>query len=242
MGQVILLADHLERRRQRRAGAPGRLERNGSRVAGAPGRPERNRPRVAADSFGEPASAGVHASFFLDLGCPFSYFAAERVERWLGGARWLALDARALGGEEVERNARWRSAAEARAVELRLPLSWPPLPLDTRAARRVAALAAGLGAGPRFALAAARLAFCGGFDLARPGALADAGAAAGIARPLALAAARDPALDEAALAGAALLRAAGVRRLPALCLEGRWLCGERELAAAIPWRPALSAS
>jgi 2-hydroxychromene-2-carboxylate isomerase len=229
MGQLIFLTDHAGRKRARRAaalGSPGRGQAHGAeRVADVP----------------VPPAAGARPSFFLDLGCPFSYFAAERLERWLGDANWLALDARALGGGTV-RDAAWRSAAEARAAELRLPLSWPPLPLDTLAAHRVAAVAAAGGAGFRFALAAARLAFCGGFDLGRPGALAEAGAAAGMSRSLTLAAARDPALDDPALAGAALLRAAGVRQLPALCLEDRWLCGERELAAAFPWRSARSAS
>ena len=64
-----------------------------------------------------------------------------------------------------------------RAVELRLPLVWPDgFPVAAPSALRAAAYAAEIGAGARFALAASRLAFCGGFDLEDPEILAEAAA------------------------------------------------------------------
>ena len=66
-------------------------------------------------------------------------------------------------------------------MALRLPLVWPDrLPRRARGRSRAAAYAAEIGAGARFALAASRLAFCGGFDLDDPETLAEAAAAAGI--------------------------------------------------------------
>ena len=64
---------------------------------------------------------------------------------------------------------------------MRLPLVWPEhFPRETPAALRAASHAAEIGAGCRFALAARRLAFCGGFDLEGPEILAEAAAAASL--------------------------------------------------------------
>ncbi len=65
------------------------------------------------------------------------------------------------------------------------PLIWPePFADGGVRARRAASFACELGAGAAFALAAGRLAYCGGFDLDDPETLAEAAAAAGL--PLAL--------------------------------------------------------
>ena len=59
-----------------------------------------------------------------------------------------------------------RALAEREARAVRLPLVWPDqFPANTRHALRAASYAAENGAGASFALAAMRLAFCGGFDL-----------------------------------------------------------------------------
>ena len=64
---------------------------------------------------------------------------------------------------------------------MRLPLIWPePFSDGGRRARRAASFACELGAGAAFALAAGRLAYCGGFDLDDPETLAEAAAAAGV--------------------------------------------------------------
>ena len=101
-------------------------------------------------------SARSTSAFFFDLACPFSYLAAERVERVLGEADWVPVASfgmRAVGGED---SARFRREAEQRAVGLRLPLVWPDrLGAGVPSALRAASFAAECGAGARFALAAA---------------------------------------------------------------------------------------
>ena len=100
---------------------------------------------------------------------------------------------------------------------------------------RAAAYAAEIGAGARFALAASRLAFCGGFDLEDPEILAEAAAAAGVPLDECLAAAGDPARDARLHATArAPCARAGSRDLPAIRIGRRWLWGEQMLSEARP--------
>jgi len=173
-------------------------------------------------------------AFFYDVACPFSYLVAEGVERVLGEVEWVPAPAVGLDG-----GARWtrfeaaREAAERRAEEMRLPLVWPEnFPANTRHALRAASYAAEQGHGANFALAATRLAFCGGFDLEDPEILAVAASAAGLSIPGCLTAARDPSRDHTLWATARGLRARGVRRLPAVRLGRRWLEGEHLLESA----------
>src|SRR5436190_24399587 len=103
---------------------------------------------------------GQRPAFYFDLACPFSYLAAERVERLLGEAEWVP----APGGLPPSQDA--FAAASERAAALRLPLVWPErFPCFVRGAMRACVYAGDAGAGARFALAAFRLAFCGGYDL-----------------------------------------------------------------------------
>jgi 2-hydroxychromene-2-carboxylate isomerase len=179
------------------------------------------------------ASSGHTAAFFFDLACPFSYLAAERVERTLGDAEWIPAASTHLGGLEWAQSPSVRREAELRASELRLPLVWPDgFPAAAPSALRAAAYAAEVGAGSRFALAASRLAFCGGFDLTDPEILAEAAAAAGVPLDECLAAAGDPSRDGPLHATARGLISRGVRELPAVRVGHRWLGGERALAAA----------
>jgi len=176
-------------------------------------------------------------AFFFDLGCPFSYLAAERVERLLGSVAWIPTSSVAL-----HRGSRWSDArasalarlrAEERARELRLPLVWPErFPAGVPMALRAAAHAAQLGAGAEFALAAVRLAYCGGFDLEDPETLAEAAAAAGMTLEQCLGAAGDLAHDGALNATARSLMRCGVRELPAVRVAGRYIAGERHLPEA----------
>jgi len=99
-------------------------------------------------------------------------------------------------------------------------------------ALRAAAHAAQIGAGGAFALAAVRLAYCGGFDLEDPETLAEAAAAAGIKLDICLRAAGDPAYDGELLATARGLMRHGVRELPAVRLGARYIAGERRLPEA----------
>ena len=177
------------------------------------------------------------AAFHFDLACPFSYLALERVERLLPGVRWRPTIADALHrGDPWADDAAGavaREAAERRAHELRLPLSWPAEHARTaRGAMRAAHHAAELGRGGEFALAAARLAYCGGFDLNDPEVLAEAAAAAGIPLDTCLRAAGDVARDGPLEQAGRRLLASGADRLPAIRVGRVLHCGEAQVAQA----------
>jgi 2-hydroxychromene-2-carboxylate isomerase len=126
-----------------------------------------------------------------------------------------------------------RSRAEARARALHLPLVWPDrFPGASPCAQRACAFACELGAGGAFALAASRLAFCGGFDLEDPETLAEAAAAAGVPLEECLAAAGETWRDGELEATARHLHAHGVTELPAIRIRGRWIQGESGLLVA----------
>jgi 2-hydroxychromene-2-carboxylate isomerase len=181
--------------------------------------------------------APVTTAFHFDLACPFTYLALERVERHLPGVRW-----RPTISDALHRGNPWavdppgseaRAAAERRATQLRLPLSWPPdHPSSARSAMRAAHYAAAIGRGGPFALAAARLAFCGGFDLNDPEVLAEAAAAADIGLDACLQAAGDVARDGPLEEAGRKLLAAGADRLPAIRVGRVLHCGESSVAQA----------
>lgn len=188
--------------------------------------------------------ARTASAFCFDVCCPLCYLTAECVERTLGGVEWVAVDGSALrepgsaqiADEPCRRVLRERAEAHARA--LRLPLLWPDaLPGTARCAQRACAFACELGAGPSFALAVSRLAFCGGFDLEDPETLAEAAAAAGVPLGGCIAAAGEAWRDEGLADAAAALRACGVAELPALRIDGCWLVGEAGLLTAVGGDP-----
>jgi 2-hydroxychromene-2-carboxylate isomerase len=124
-------------------------------------------------------------------------------------------------------------AVEARAAQLRMPLVWPErFPAEVPAAMRMAAYAAESGRGAAFALAAGRLAYCGGFDLEDPEILAEAAAAAGLGLDPCLAAARDESRDGALEDAGRRLLAAGADMLPALRVGNALFWGEERVAEA----------
>jgi 2-hydroxychromene-2-carboxylate isomerase len=173
----------------------------------------------------------VGPTFFYDVACPFSYLIAERVERVLGEVEWVPAPAVGLDG-----GARWvrfdatRELAERYARSARLPLVWPDrFPGTTPRALRAASYAGENGAGAGFALAAARLAFCGGYDIEDPEILGIAAAAARLSPKRCLRAARDPERDRPLWATARGLHRRGVRALPSLRLGRRFIEGDRIL-------------
>jgi 2-hydroxychromene-2-carboxylate isomerase len=178
----------------------------------------------------------LRAEFFFDLACPFTYLVCERVDRAFGSVRWTPASHTALrrGLPAPDDLARVRRAAGQRAAELRMPLSWPEgFPADVPAAMRVAGHAAAQGRGAAFALAAGRLAFCGGFDLDDPEILAEASAAAGLTLGDCLRAAGDRRRDAAVEEAGRRLLAAGADRLPALRVGRALYWGESQVAAAV---------
>jgi 2-hydroxychromene-2-carboxylate isomerase len=184
-----------------------------------------------------PHQRRIKVEFLFDLACPFTYLAAERVERAFDAVTWTpasatALRAGSLASDEVAL-AGVRTAAEQRARELRLPLIWPESwPADVPAAMRVASYAAEAGRGAAFVLAAGRLAFCGGFDLDDPEILAEAAAAAGIRLDECLRAAGDARRDGGMEASGRRLLAAGADRLPVLRIGRSLVWGEQRVGAA----------
>jgi 2-hydroxychromene-2-carboxylate isomerase len=193
------------------------------------------------------AGASRRAEFFFDLASPFTYLAAERVDRAFEDVVWTPASSAALlrgppAGEAAGLDG-LRRAAEERAAGLRLPLSWPErFPAEVPASMRVAARAAELGRAGNFVLAAARLAFCGGFDLEDPEILAEASAAAGIVLDDCLTAARDGARDGRMEAAARRLLAVGAERLPALRVGRTLHWGEDRVSdAALAARTAAAA-
>jgi 2-hydroxychromene-2-carboxylate isomerase len=197
----------------------------------------RGEARAAAGSAQRGVPAPARVELFFDLACPFSYLAAERVERVFDDIEWTPASLTALRcgslASDHERTERTRAAAERRALELRLPLVWPErFPADVPAAMRAASYAAEQGRGAAFALAAGRLAFCGGFDLDDPETLAEAAAAAGIGLEGCLQAVGELRRDGAIEAAGRRLLSAGANRLPVLRV-GRYLFwGEDRVAEA----------
>lgn len=177
---------------------------------------------------GGPDATDVAPTLYFDLASPYTYLVAERLERRVGAAVWrpAMLSTPSPRGEEMV------AEAESRAHALRMPLVWPErFPSRAPTAMRVATYANEQGCGPAFAIAAGRLAFCGGYDIEDPDILAEAAAAAGLEVGGALVAARDPRRDhQIAMAGRSVEHAGGTV-LPALAHERHLYCGEEQIAA-----------
>ena len=196
---------------------------------------DEHRRAKAGDKRGARAAASMRAEFFFDLACPFSYLAAERVQRAFSHVTWkpactAALARKDPAADHLDSEVVRRAAVE-RAGQLRMPLQWPErFPQDVPAAMRAAAYAAERGRGAEFVLAAGRLAFCGGFDLDDPEILAEAAAAAGIGLAGCLKAAGDVTYDGVIEANAKRLLAAGADRLPALRVTRTLVWGESRVS------------
>ncbi len=121
-------------------------------------------------------------TFYFDLGSPYAYLAAERVnglfaERGLEPPEWQPI---LLGGlfkrfdrgswAETPQRAAGIAEVDRRAADYGLPpIRWPePFPGNTLAAMRAATYAKQTGRTVAFALAAFRQAFAAGRDLSEP--------------------------------------------------------------------------
>jgi 2-hydroxychromene-2-carboxylate isomerase len=175
-------------------------------------------------------STAPGAAFFFELSNPLAYLAAERIERMLGAVTWVVTAP--LGRRGGPRRladapeASLIAAAEHEAKLLRLPLVMPDhFPCDARKATRAAAYAAANGFGTEFALAAFRLAFCGGFEIDSPAVLAEAAAAAGAPVRELLSASEDPRWDAPPAGAVRGLLGHGVGSTPAIRVASRWFEG-----------------
>jgi 2-hydroxychromene-2-carboxylate isomerase len=186
--------------------------------------------------------------FYFDLGSPYAYLTAERIDALLPGVEWQPI----LVGALFKRNAytSWGLGPEraanleiiaARAVRHGLPPvrvhdRWPG---DMLAAMRVATWAAGTGQGRAFALAAFRRAFVHGEDLSEPERLLAAVDDAGLDLEAATAGATDPATKARLRAATEAAWERGVRGVPTVALDGRLVFGDDRLDdAARAARPA----
>lgn len=180
--------------------------------------------------------------FYVDVGSPYAWLAAERVESVLGvepvwepvllgavfAARgwgsWSLTDAREAGIAEVER----------RAVSYGLgPVRWPePWPGNTLLAMRCAVAACERGAGRTFLLAALRAGFVHGRDLSDPAAVADVASAVSIEGESLLAAASTPEVKAALRERTDAAIALGVQGVPSVVVEDQAFWGDDQLEAA----------
>jgi len=181
--------------------------------------------------------------FFVDVGSPYAWLAAERIERgalgvepvWepallgavfaaRGFGSWSLTEARTEGIEEVER----------RALAYGLgPVRWPdPWPGNTLLAMRCAVAAAEAGRARAFLLAALRLGFRDGRDLSDPAAVADAASTAGLEGGELMAAAATPSVKAALRERTERAIALGVRGVPTVLVGTRPFWGDDRLEDA----------
>ena len=192
--------------------------------------PQRRAARARQTS---PAVRG-RVAFFFDLASPWTYLAAERVDRQFDGVRWRPALAQPVAPLPARRGGGLRRAAQERAGRLAMPLVWPDgWPPRGLAAMRVATLAVQRARGAQFVLAATRLAFCGGYDLADPEIVAEAAAIAGLGLDECLAAAGAGHRDLVPQRRGRWLSARGADALPVLVVGRTLYAGEDRLAEAV---------
>lgn len=188
-------------------------------------------------------------AFYYDLGSPYAWLTAERIEERLGPVEWAPV---LLGGllaatgrsSWARTDARSRGMAEVEARALRrglAPVVWPASwPNDGLLAMRAAAAAAQVGREREYALAAMRLQFTEGRALSEPRNVRRAAEVAGIDPDELLTRATSPAGkgDLRSQTDAALAR--GVFGVPTVIAAGELHWGDDRLDE-IP-RPAPSRS
>jgi 2-hydroxychromene-2-carboxylate isomerase len=185
-------------------------------------------------------------TFYFDLGSPFAYLTAERLEKHLPGP--IAWQPVLLGGifklngrsswalGDAERRKAGMADVERRAREYGLsPLRWPdPWPSDYLFAMRVATYAFHVDErGREFALQAFRAAFQEGWDLNISERVLDVAAAAGIDRQTATEAAGDPTVKAALRSATDAAHARGVFGVPTLAVGEELFWGDDRLVDAV---------
>jgi 2-hydroxychromene-2-carboxylate isomerase len=188
----------------------------------------------------------IRAEFFFDLGSPYAYLAAERVNAlfveargeppvWepvlLGGLfkrfgrdSWANGPGREDGIAEVERRAARRGLP---------PLRWPePFPGNTLFAMRVATYAKQTGRVVAFSLAAFRQAFAAGRDLTDPDNVLLAAAAAELHPRAVLASAERDSVKVALREATERAGDLGVRGVPSVVVDGEAFWGDDRLEQA----------
>ena len=186
------------------------------------------------------------AVFYYDLGSPYAYLAAERVNGLFAAARAPAPEwqpillgalfkrfARASWGVGPGRADGMREC-ERRASAYGLPpIRWPdPWPGNTLVAMRAATFAKEIGKAISYSLAAFRQAFAAGRDLTDPDNVALAAAAAEIHPRALLAAVERDAVKSRLRSATDRAAEAGVRGVPTVVVDGAAFWGDDRLADA----------
>jgi 2-hydroxychromene-2-carboxylate isomerase len=181
------------------------------------------------------------STFYFDVGSPYAYLSAERVDRvfsapvrWqpvlLGGlfkltgrSSWALGDyrRRQAGMAEIERRARGYGLP---------PIRWPdPWPTDYLAAMRVATWAFQLGRGRGFATHAFRDHFQRGRELSIEAHVLAAAETSGLDREAAYDAMRDPAIKLTLREATESAHAIGVIGVPTIAVDGELFWGDDRL-------------
>jgi 2-hydroxychromene-2-carboxylate isomerase len=189
---------------------------------------------------------GDRPLFFYDLGSPYAYLAAERVNalfaetrgeppEWqpilLGGLfkrfgrdSWARGEGRDQGMREVERR------ASAYGLP---PIKWPePFPPNTLLAMRAATYAKEIGRAASFSLAAFRQAFAAGRDLTKPDNVLLAAAAAEMHPRAVLSAIERDSVKRALREATELAGDLGVRGVPSVAVGEQIFWGDDRLEQA----------
>jgi 2-hydroxychromene-2-carboxylate isomerase len=190
------------------------------------------------------AMAQPRATFYFDLGSPYAYLSAERIDALIGErVRWqpillgglFKLNGRsswALG--DHDRRQRGMADVERRALAYGLaPIRWPdPWPTNYLAAMRALTYAFTIGAGRELAILAFRAAFQAGVDLSLPAGLLDAGEQAGLERGRLQRAIGDPEIKRALREATDAAHARGVIGVPTIAVGEALLWGDDRLQEA----------
>jgi 2-hydroxychromene-2-carboxylate isomerase len=191
------------------------------------------------------------ATFYFDLGSPFAYLAAERIDELLPapvdwqpvslGALFKANGRSSWALGDPDRRRAGMVEVERRALSHGLPpLRWPdPWPSNYLFAMRAATFAFRDGRGRELTLRAFREAFRDGRDLAVPAHVLRAAAAVGIDAQALDAATRDPEIKLALRTATDAAHERGVFGVPTVAVGDELFWGEDRLAdAAVALRRA----
>jgi 2-hydroxychromene-2-carboxylate isomerase len=188
--------------------------------------------------------AATPTTFYFDLGSPFAYLAAERLDSVLPlSASWQPVSLGALFkatgrsswalGDPLLREA-GMAEVERRARSYGLPaVRWPdPWPSNYLFAMRAATYAFQLGRGCEFTLAAFRAAFRDGRDLGLPAEVLDVTVAVGLPQDAIADATRDPGVKLALREATDAARARGVFGVPTVAVGDELFWGDDRLVDA----------
>jgi 2-hydroxychromene-2-carboxylate isomerase len=184
------------------------------------------------------------ATFYFDLGSPYAYLAAERIESVLGEqVRWQPLSLGALFkltgrsswslGDEKRREEGMAEVGRRASAYNLPPVRWPePWPGSYLTAMRAAIFAQRAGRGRELAICALRAGFQEGRDLSLEEEVLGAAQEAGLDPGEVREAVRDPEIKLALREATDAAHALGVFGVPTIAIEGELFWGDDRLEEA----------